>query len=102
MTLSPVATIGTRGPTRDKLRKGMSRTRTSFAFPQSVTLHTATNRLEAAQQRWIQEHTGQLRALVWLSGRSGLEIVASDERVAFSNERIARASLSSDTLVRKK
>ena len=68
---------------------------------QSVTLHVATNRLEAAQQRWIQEHADRLRVLVRLSDRSGLEVVASDERVAFSNERTARAGLSSDTLVRK-
>ena len=58
----------------------MPRFRKSFVFPRSVTLHAATNRLEAAQQRWIQEHTDQLRALVRLSNHSGLEIVAFDER----------------------
>jgi hypothetical protein len=58
----------------------MRKFRKSFAFPRSATLHTATNSLEAAQQRWIQEHVDQLRALVRLSDHSGFEIVASGER----------------------
>jgi len=65
---------------RSRLREGMPTFRKSFVFPRSVALHAATNRLEAAQQRWIQDHSDQLRVLVRLSDRSGLEIVAFDER----------------------
>jgi hypothetical protein len=65
---------------------------------QSLTLLVATNRLEAAQERWIQEHAGRLRALVRLHDRSGLEIVTSTNEQHFLTSGITRARLSSDTL----
>jgi hypothetical protein len=53
----------------------MAKTRRLLAFPQPVRLHTSTDDVEAAQQRWIQNHAEQLYALVRLYDCSGLELV---------------------------
>lgn len=64
---------------QDKILESMAKPHRSFAFSQSIKLHVATNDLEVAQQRWIQEHTDQLRALVQLSDQAGLKLVSLRE-----------------------
>ena len=70
----------------DILLESMARSRKPLVFPGSARLHAATNDVEAAQQRWIQERTDQLRALVRLSDHSGLELVALRRRSDELNE----------------
>lgn len=61
----------------------MAKSRKILKFRQAVRLHVATNDLEMAQQRWFQQHSEQLRALVRMSDLSDLKLLS---RVTRSNE----------------
>jgi hypothetical protein len=53
----------------------MDESRRLLAFPSTGPTARSTDDVEAAQQRWMQNHAEQLHALVRLYDCSGLELV---------------------------